>query len=443
MKLPRLYLPGCPHRPTPRQWLALSLLHSREVLYGGAAGGGKSDYLLMSALQFIDVPGYSAVIFRRTFPQLAAPEDGLLARAQKWLHGQPGFVGSETVGGFPTRWKYRGGGTLSFAHMQLEKDKYSHQGPSYAFIGWDELTQFSEGQYRYLLSRSRRPSDAGSVLSRVPLRVRATSNPGGEGHAWVAGRFPVPGNAEPREGCRFVPSKLRDNPHIDADSYVATLQELHPYERAQLLEGDWQVRPPGARFERHWFRVVEQAPECRRWVRFWDLAATEPKKGRDPDWSVGAKMGVRSESPQFVVADVARFRCRPGGLERRIRHVAEADGRGVTIAIEQEPGSSGKIAAHHWTQALAGFHVVHVPSTGSKVVRSNPWASQAEAGNVAVVKAPWIDSYFTEHEMFTGVDGQGHDDQVDASSGALGILTGKGTPADAIKAMEQALDAEA
>ena len=414
-KLLPLFLPGCPHRPTPKQWVALSLMLRRELLFGGAAGGGKSDYLLMAALQFIDQPGYSAILFRRTFPQLAAPEDGLLARAQAWLAPDPRFEGIDSVAGMPTRWHFRGGGTLTFAHMQREADKYNHQGPSYQYIGWDELTQFTGSQYRYLMSRLRRLEG-----SRVPLRVRAASNPGGEGHDWVRERFVQGPQA-------YLPSLLSDNPYLDADDYRLSLAELHPFERAQLERGDWDARPPGSRFKREWFQVIESPPAGLRLVRRWDLAATEPKAGRDPDWTVGTLMGRKDG--RFVILDVQRFRGSPATVDARLLQTAQMDGRGVPIRIEQEPGSSGKIAAAHFTRLLAGFNVRSETVTGDKVTRSNPLASQAEAGNVDLVAAPWVEDWLREHEMFSA--SCPHDDQVDSASGALHNLTQGGpTPAD-------------
>ena len=96
MKLPPLNLPGCPHKPTVKQWSGLCFPHKREMLYGGAAGGGKTDWLLMGALQYIDVPEYTAIIFRRTFKQLSLAE-GLMNRAMEWLGGHPKFEGGEPV----------------------------------------------------------------------------------------------------------------------------------------------------------------------------------------------------------------------------------------------------------------------------------------------------------------------------------------------------------
>ena len=134
------------------------------------------------------------------------------------------------------------------------------------------------------------------------------------------------------------------------------------------------------------------------------------------------------------IEDVVRFRGSPGTVEARVIQQARLDGTGVAVRIEQEPGSSGKIAAHHWSKALAGFDIKSVPSTGDKVVRSNPLASQAEAGNVSLVRGTWVEDYLRELEMFPGGS---HDDQVDASSGALADLTTAGMgPAEVLGAME-------
>jgi len=415
-----------PVEPTTRQALALSMDWKRESLFGGAAGGGKSVFLLMAALQFVDWNEYRALILRRTFPQLAIAS-GLLELAADWLGGQA--EGINTVNGLPTKWLFKSGAALDFGHCQYLKDRQQYQGGAYHFVGWDELTQFLEGQYLYVaFSRQRR-----NVTSAIPIRVRATSNPGGEGHEWVRARF-LGGADEIGPGTMrqfastdraFIPSLIRDNPYLDADDYEASLEELHPYERAQLMSGDWDVRPPGSLFEREWFRVLEDVSyTARKSVRYWDLAATEQKAGNDPDWSVGTLMHkVEGASVDFVIEDVQRFRMKPGPLEARIRSIAEADGHKVTQIIEQEPGSSGKIATTALGRVLEGYPVRFDRPTGNKSQRAGPFASAASQGRVGVLRREWLAEWFRELEMFPG---SSHDDQVDSATGAYARLAVKG-----------------
>lgn len=418
MKLPELYILGCPHRPTPIQWLALGLPHKREMLFGGAAGGGKTDWLLMGALQFIDVPEYTSIIFRRTYKQLAAP-DGPMQRMQSWLEGHPDFVGRDPIEGLYTRWRYKGGGMHVFSHLEHEKNKIDHQGAGYHHIGFDELTQFTEGMYLYLMSRLRRAEGF-----PIPLRVRCTSNPGGIGHDWVKERFPIPVNGENRRipGRTFVPSKLKDNPHLNRTEYAATLSEMHPFERQQLLDGDWDARPPGGRFKREWFEVVDEAPPpSSQRLRYYDLAATVPKPGRDPDWSVGS-LWDSYEGDRYLI-DVDRFRLSPGDIDDRLIATAKADGPGVTTYIEEEGGASGKIASRHFEQLFAKAGLAYPRfdrPTGDKVVRSNAMAAGAEKGYVKLVSGLWVPAWLAELEQFPtkGI----HDDQVDSASGGYNKL---------------------
>lgn len=416
-----------PVDPTDRQAVALSMDWKRELLFGGAAGGGKSVFLLAAALQFVDFPTYRAVILRRTFPQLSIAE-GLLDLANEWLTGQAhGYASSD---GKATRWKFPSGAELHFGHVQHLKDRENYQGGAYHFVGFDELTQFLLEQYRYIaFSRQRRRLD-----SPIPIRVRATSNPGGAGHSWVKQRFITEGtnlDKAPRSfidhSRSFVPSKLRDNPYIDAEDYESSLDELHPHEKAQLMEGDWEARPPGALFHREWFEKFSQRPgKVRRRVRYWDLAATEEKAGSDPDYSVGTRYESLFEAPvDYIVTDVKRDRRKPGPLEQWIREVAIADGADVEIHIEQEGGSAGKIAARALGRELEGFTVRFHRPTGSKVVRSGPVASAAHQGRVGVLLGQWYGDWIDELEDFDGSD-KGHDDQVDSLSGAHAILAVKG-----------------
>lgn len=202
---------------------AFLLLDQREAFYGGAAGGGKSDALLAAALQYVDTPGYSALILRRTFADLALP-GAIMARSHEWLTGFAAWNDTKKL------WTFPSGATLAFGYLDAERDVYRYQGAEFQFVAFDELTQFPEGAYTYLFSRLRRLAGVD-----VPIRMRSASNPGGVGHGWVKRRF-----IERRApDVVFVPAKVDDNPGLDVEEYRRSLMMLPEVLRAQLLAGDW------------------------------------------------------------------------------------------------------------------------------------------------------------------------------------------------------------
>lgn len=382
----------------------------------------------MDALQFVDVPGYSALILRRTFPDLALP-GAIMHRAKQWLVPQTEvrWNDNEKVFTFPS------GAQIAFGYLQHEDDKYRYQGTEFHYIAFDELTQFTETQYTYLLSRLRHPP------AGVPLRMRGASNPGGLGHDWVKARFlpsidPVTGDVVyPRDEDGhvrvFVPAKLRDNPSLNADEYERNLRELDPVTRAQLLDGDWGARPPGEMFDRTYAKIInaEDLPTGIRWVRAWDLAGTKKRTaGHDPDYTAGVLMGRDAEDIIYV-ADVVREQGEPGAVEALVLRTAERDRewpKHRTIRMEQEGGSAGKFTTEQFTKKLIGYDFAAEHPTGPKSERARPFASYWRAGRVRIVSGPWNGPYLSELEAFP--QEAAHDDQVDASSLAYSELAGVG-----------------
>ena len=393
-----------PQAPTTKQ-AAFLLLNCREALYGGAAGGGKSSALLSAALQYVDVPGYRALLLRRTFADLALP-NAIMDRAKEWLAGSNARWNERDK-----TWTFPSGATLTFGYLESENDKFRYQGAEFQFVGFDELTQFSRTQYAYLFSRLRRLAGVG-----VPLRMRAASNPGGVGHEWVYKRFFLEGR---ERGRVFVSARLEDNPHLDQDEYRESLAELDPVTRRQLEHGDWDAKHEGNVFRRDWFKIVDELPpEARRALalRCWDFAATEESDGKDPDWTAGAKGILVGDD--FYILDVRRFREAPEGVEKRVRQTAEEDGKAVRIHIEQEPGSSGKTTVSHYERnVLKGFIVAASRPTGPKRERWKPTVSRAARGHVYLLRGAWNAAFLDEAESVPWVDdGATHDDQIDAVS---------------------------
>lgn len=250
---------------SPKQ-CAFLISHQREVFYGGAAGGGKSAALLAAALEYVDVPGYNALILRRTFPQLSQP-GMLMAMADEWL-GPTDARRSE--GG--KEWTFPSGAVLKFGHVKDELAAQNYQGGAYHFVGFDELTQFTETQYTYIaFSRQRR--DVRMRELGIPTRVRATANPGGIGHRWVKDRFIE------TPGAIFIPAKVRDNPGLDAAEYEESLSHLGAILRRQLMDGDWDAFEGAAypMLSKH-LHLVDAFDVPEAWERFesFDPGTTNP-----------------------------------------------------------------------------------------------------------------------------------------------------------------------
>lgn len=407
----------CPEEASVTQKVFLRT-NSLEALFGGAAGGGKSSALLMAAMQYLDVPNYSAILFRRTFADLSLP-GALMDRFRNWISGydEVHWNSNTYVATFPS------GARISFGYLNNQNDYLRYKGSEFQFIGMDEVTEIRENDYRYLFSRLRRP--ATGPLSKIPLRMRAASNPAPN---WVRQRFIVEGQSTGRV---FVPSKLTDNPGIDAFSYRQALASLDPIERRRLEEGDWWATTLGTMFDRTSFIVIDpnEVPKVgptARACRFWDLAATEPSSSNpDPDWTVGTLMLF--ENGIAYVLDVKKARVKGEKVEQLIAQTAAEDGPAVAVRMEQEPGSSGKALVDQYSRyVLPGYDFMGIRSTGDKITRARPFAAAAANGNVRLVRAPWLTDWMDEMSSFP--EAANHDDQVDSVVGAYTFLAGLGLP---------------
>lgn len=392
------YIPNEPFK----QQEQFILIREEEALYGGQAGGGKSESILMSALMYVDEPDYAALILRRTYKDLSLP-GALMSRAHEWLQKTDAhWNGQDKI------WTFPSGATLTFGYLQHFNDIYQYQGSEFQFIAFDELTQFQLEEYQYLHSRLRRLSG-----SQIPIRMRAGSNPGGIGHQWVKERF-VNGDLP------FIPSGYKDNPYLDQIEYEKALDKLDYITRQQLKYGNWDINPEGGLFKRTWFKIIDQTPNnLIKYCRFWDLAATFPKKGTDPDYSVGLLAATDTDN-NFYILDVRRLRDTPKVVENEVLQCSTLDGHNTLVRMEQEGGASGKIVIDAYTRLLAGYDFKGEPARKSKDERAKPVSSYAEAGNIYLLNKPWTSILLDELESFKteGI----HDDQVDALSGAFNEL---------------------
>jgi len=407
----------CPEEPSLTQKVFLRT-YALEALFGGSAGGGKSSALLMSALQYVDIPNYSAIIFRRTYADLALP-GAIMDRFINWMapHDDVRWNANNYTAVFPS------GARISFGYLNNSQDYLRYKGAEFQFVGMDEVTEIRETDYRYMFSRLRRPGSG--PLSQVPLRMRAACNPAPN---WVRQRFIVEGM---EKGRIFVPSRLTDNPGIDADSYRMALQSLDPVERRRLEEGDWWATTLGTMFNRESIVFIDSnelppITSAARAVRFWDLAATEPNQSNpDPDWTVGTLMLF--DGGIAYILDVKRARLRGEKVEQLISQTAYEDGPSVAIRMEQEPGSSGKALVDQYARyVLPGFDFSGIRSTGDKITRARPFAAAAANGNVRCLRGAWLTDWLDELSSFP--EACTHDDQIDSAVGAFTYLTGLGLP---------------
>jgi hypothetical protein len=231
--------------PQPRQ-VAFQSRPEYEALYGGAAGGGKSDALLAEALRQVNIKHYRAIIFRKTVPQLSE----LIDRSHeiyKAAYPRARYNDNKHV------WIFPSGAKIYFGHMHRSQDRKNYQGKRYDFIGFDELTHFTWEEYSYMFSRNR-PGGPGTRVY-----IRSTTNPGGVGHGWVKDRFitaappmtPIKGVyeitspdgkiIEIKRSRIFVPASVFDNKILlrNDPMYLASLSMLPEAERMALLYGNW------------------------------------------------------------------------------------------------------------------------------------------------------------------------------------------------------------
>ena len=426
------------------------------VIYGGAAGGGKTYALLLEMLRHKDIKNFGAVIFRKNFTQITA-EGGLWDSSLKLYTQVPDVEQRKSP---KLHWKFKGG-KLTFAHLDREEDLQAWQGTEIAYLGFDELTHFSRHQFLYMLSRNR------STCGVKPY-VRATCNP--DSDSWVADfvswwinqdtGYPIRErsgvvrymcvindviywgdtpedlasnhgiNPEECKSVTFIASKLEDNKILmkSDPSYLSNLKAMTEVDMERLLYGNWKIKAQAGRyFKRTQIPIdgyYEKIPDdVIYWCRAWDLAATDEDENGDADYTAGVLIGIRKNN-RYIVADVINKQVKAGDVEKLIRMTAISDrkkyGFSYRVRIPQDPGGAGKIVAKQYLNGLSGFDVKAEPVSGSKELRATPFAAQWQNGFVDVLIAEWNEMYFSQLESFPESK---HDDMVDASSDAFNELT--------------------
>lgn len=433
-------------------------------IYGGAAGGGKTYGLLLSALRYKNVKGFGCTIFRKNYKQIFA-QGGLWDEAQKMYHGINGAQRKISDG----TWSFRDKdgnevSKVSFAHIERSEELDNWQGAQICEIGFDELTHFNEEIFFYMLSRNR------STCGVKPF-VRATCNP--DADSWVAKfiawwidqdtGYPIPERsglirymirrdevvywADTREelwerfnlttpeeknepkSVTFIMSSVYDNQEllrIDP-GYLSNLKALSVIQRERLLKGNWKIRAAaGLFFKRTQLgEILTIMPQdVIQWVRCWDLAATEKTENGDPAYTAGVLMGKRKNG-RYVIADVINKQMNASDVRKTIKLTAQADRaayKRVRVRLPKDPGQAGKEQAESYIKFLSGFDVTAVAESGSKEARAEPMAAQWQAGNFDIMYGEWNEAYLTQLENFP--DGK-FKDMVDASANAFAEIETK------------------
>lgn len=417
------------------------------AIYGGSAGSGKTFALLLEAMRHATWnKSFAAVIFRRNTTQVRNP-GGLWDESGELYPNVGAKPRSDLL-----MWTFPVGGRVRFAHLDHETTVFDWQGSQVPLFGFDELTHFSRMQFFYMLSRNR------STCGVKPY-IRATTNP--DADSWVAEfiawwidqdtGLPIMersgiirwfirindtmiwggsreeleeqygADCEPKS-VTFIAASIYDNQALlmKDPGYLANLKALPLVERERLLGGNWKIRPKaGLYFRREWCEIVDAIPAGIKIVRYWDLAATEKTEGNDPDWTVGVKMGLDAKTGQIIIIHASRMRASPMRVRNSVKNTATADGRGCYVGIPQDPGQAGKAQAQDFVSMLAGFVVFVRRESGDKVDRFGPFSSQAQAGNVKVLRGDWNDEFFGALEAFPDAK---HDDDADGCSGAYSML---------------------
>jgi len=394
----------------------------------------------MAAAQYVEAPGYSALLLRRTYQDLALP-GALMDRAKQWWKGM-------RVGGQQARWdeknkiwRFPSGATIAFGYLEHEDDKYRYASAEFQFIGFDELTQFTETQYTFLSSRLRRLAD-----SQVPLRKRGATNPVGTGRDWVRKRF-VPDAAmrvDEEEFFRhvwccgdraFVPARLEDNPHLDIATYDQSLEHLDPVSKAQIRRGDWKAHA-GGQFRPEWWKYyfdygdsISLGPHEQP-ISKWELpkivvvdpASSKKKTSKYTAIGVFADLGL----DRLAVLDVVCERLSVNEIVPRVEQVCKRNHPVDWVGFEADGFQQGIANEARDDYKYPSIpQVVELSHEGkSKLSRATKAIYAARDGRIYLPeRAPWLEDYIAELGMFTGDDKQdSFVDQCDITAYAVNEL---------------------
>lgn len=423
---------------------------------------------LLHHLKYADDPLYRGLVLRRTTPMIMKP--GAVWDEAKELFSDVDPDGKIKIKGL--KYEFSTGAEVSFSHFEREDDKDNFQGAQISSCVMEELCQFTENQFNYILSRLR-------TRANMKPNMRATMNP--DPDSWVRkyvdwylypqghkyyGR-PDPSKqgvirwfvrkdneliwADTKEeleekykgfiplSFRFIAASVHDNPYI-SETYIAFLNGLPTVEREILLHGNWEARPVGSSyFDRDWLEEIDVIHEedVEATVRTFDFAGTLPSDiNRSPDYTASVRMR-RMKDGTYVIDDVKRLRIRSGDWFEFVMSCAEQDPPNTTYYIPEDPNPAAKRATQLFIRDLAeaGLYAKKISTNQSKLDRFRPFSAFAQSEGAKILsncgvdidnnRINELDFYYRELEAFTGRRKRGelgHDDMVDATSDAFYVL---------------------
>lgn len=415
---------------------------------------------MYECLRHVDNPRFNAVIFRKNSTQIMNA-GGLWDSSQEIYRLYPGAYPRKTPS---PQWVFPSGAKVSFRHLERDDSVFGFQGSEICLLEFDELTHFSEKQFFYMLSRNRStcgvrpycrcstnpdsdswvadfiswwwdadtgyaiPERSGKIryMARVNEDIIWGNTPEEVIQAANDADYDVEITVDDIKSVSFVLSTLYDNQVLmKADpGYMANLKALSIVERERLLYGNWKIKPAaGLYFPRSALpELLDSVPnDVYRWVRGWDLAATDTDEGGDPAYTASVLLGKRRNG-RYVIADATNNRLKAEKVRNLVKQCAIADKakyKRVRIRMSIDPGQAGKEQSQSYIKMLAGFSISAVRESGSKESRAEPFAAQWQAGNVDVVAGPWTESLLGQYESFPESKFK---DMVDAGSNAFNEL---------------------
>lgn len=443
----------------PKQQVFLSLEH-REVMFGGAASGGKSHSLLLAAMQYVDVPGYSAILFRKSFPDLNQA-GALMSRCKQWLTPTEARWSARDMSWYFPTGKGKEPARMAFGHIGTDGDKYKYLGAEYQFIGFDELVQHPYDSYSYLFSRLRKLE-----TSHVPLRMRSATNPGGVHGDWVKDYF-VPkeyltATADVQNGrvweskapcvdcsetglidgeeciyCEgnafrsryFVPSKVADNPSVDRAAYLRSLISMTHVDRYRLEHGDWAITEQGDLFKTEWARYYSRNGDHFRLHRpdgqppivlaigelvFFITADTASKEKTTADFTCISTWAFHQKSGSLILVHTLLARLEVPKIAEAIINQSKAS-RCQFVMIESAQCGIGVIQELRGPKGNGMAVQDYNPGGADKVARSTTAQIKLESGQIYFPdgRPGWLDIPFAQ---MVGFPAATHDDFVDTLS---------------------------